>query len=352
MGRRDYFDIAKIAAAYVGTVIGAGFASGQELLQFFAQYGIWGYLGVAVATWGFAQLGSYILDLGYRLGATGYYQILYHICGKRIGAALDGCTILFLFGGLCIMLAGTGTVTRDFMGLPYAAGLGIMAVILLITTIFGVNCIALANLIVIPLLVITTICIGIYSISYHGVAESLRNFLDVPRPPFTLHWFGSSMMYLSYNLVLGATILAPLGRLSCIKKVRQAGGWAGGVLLGLLSFWITALILMHFDHVSNSEVPMLTLTHIQHPWSYWLYASVLLGAMYTTALASLYGTAEKLSHGLGWSLRKAIVLILLASLLFSQFGFARLISILYPMFGFLSCWFTLRLIWLGCRGNL
>lgn len=351
INRHDTIAAAKIAAAYVGTVIGAGFASGQELLQFFAGYGIWGLLGIAATGWGFAYLGSKVLDIGYRLGATGYYQILYHICGKRIGAALDTCTVVFLFGGLCVMLAGTGAVAQDFLSLPYLAGVAAMALLLLLTTVRGIDCIANANLLIMPLLILATIGMGIYSLWYHGGTEFLQELRAIPQPPFNWQWLGSSMQYLSYNLVLGATILAPLGRMTAKKSVRCAGGWSGGILLGLLSLWITILLLTHFEQIAISEVPMLELSLIQHPWNYWLYASILLGAMYTTAIASLYGTAEKLSNRYKLPMQTAILLILPAALLFSQFGFARLISILYPIFGLLSCWFTLRLLWLGSRDN-
>lgn len=349
--RHDITAAAKIAAAYVGTVIGAGFASGQELMQFFACYGVWGLLGVVISGWGFACLGGYVVNIGYDLGSTGYYQILYHVCGKRIGAVLDSCTVVFLFGGLCVMLAGTGAVAQDFWDLPYLAGVTAMAVMLLLTTARGVDCIATANLVIIPLLILTTLGIGIYSYRYHGRTEFLQSLRQIAQPVFSLHWFGSSMQYLSYNLVLGATMLAPLGRMTAKKNVRLAGSWSGGILLGALSLWITLLILTHYDQLASSEVPMLTLSDLQHPWNHLLYGGVLLGAMYTTAAASLYGTAEKLAHHLNLSLSTAIAYILPAALLFSQFGFSRLISILYPIFGFLSCWFTFRLIWLGSRNS-
>lgn len=351
INRQDTIAAAKIAAAYVGTVIGAGFASGQELLQFFACYGVWGLFGIFAAGWGFACLGSHVLEIGYQLGATGYYQILYQICGKRIGAVLDACTIVFLFGGLCIMLAGTGAVFQDFFDLPYFAGVAVIALLLLFTTTHGVGCIATANLLIMPLLVLATLGMGLYSLWYHGSTEILQELQEIPQPPFSWHWLGSSMQYLSYNLVLGATMLAPLGRITAKKSVRRAGGWSGGILLGLLSLWITVLILTHYEQVSNSEVPMLALSNLQHPWNYLLYAGVLLGAMYTTAIASLYGTAEKLTQILKVSLTEAIAYLLPAALLFSQFGFSRLISVLYPVFGLLSCWFTLRLLWLGSRDS-
>jgi uncharacterized membrane protein YkvI len=38
-----------LAFGYISFIMGAGFATGQELLQFFANYGIWSYLTALVA---------------------------------------------------------------------------------------------------------------------------------------------------------------------------------------------------------------------------------------------------------------------------------------------------------------
>ena len=35
----------KIAMAFVGIIIGAGFASGQEMIQYFTSFGTWGIIG-------------------------------------------------------------------------------------------------------------------------------------------------------------------------------------------------------------------------------------------------------------------------------------------------------------------
>ena len=114
--------IARVAATYAGTVIGAGFASGQELLQFFVSYGPLGVLSMALAGILFAFLGSRVMELGYLLRASSYHELLYYVCGRRLGMLLDWATALFLFGGLCIMLSGTGTVCRDYLDINYHTG--------------------------------------------------------------------------------------------------------------------------------------------------------------------------------------------------------------------------------------
>ena len=52
----------KVALALVGLTVGAGFASGQEVIQYFLAFGYWGILGAAVA--GAAQAGADAAERG------------------------------------------------------------------------------------------------------------------------------------------------------------------------------------------------------------------------------------------------------------------------------------------------
>ena len=47
----------KIGFAYVGIVVGAGFSTGQEVMQFFTKYGLWAYLGVIISGFILAFIG-------------------------------------------------------------------------------------------------------------------------------------------------------------------------------------------------------------------------------------------------------------------------------------------------------
>jgi uncharacterized membrane protein YkvI len=62
----------KIAAAYIGTIVGAGFATGQEILRFFACYGKPGILGLAVSALLFAFFGYVIMFLGHKVKAESH----------------------------------------------------------------------------------------------------------------------------------------------------------------------------------------------------------------------------------------------------------------------------------------
>ncbi|EXJ20624.1 hypothetical protein OY32_18695 [Bacillus anthracis] len=46
----------KVAATYIGTVVGAGFATGREIVEFFTVNGFYGTIGICIS--GFFLFGS------------------------------------------------------------------------------------------------------------------------------------------------------------------------------------------------------------------------------------------------------------------------------------------------------
>lgn len=94
----------QIAGAYVGLIVGAGFASGQEILQFFTSLGWMGVLGALVATLLFAFLGMQLAQLGSSMQTTSHKDVIYHICGRYLGIVVDIIVTFFLFGVAVVMI--------------------------------------------------------------------------------------------------------------------------------------------------------------------------------------------------------------------------------------------------------
>jgi uncharacterized membrane protein YkvI len=351
MGRMT-LDVLRVAATYTGTVVGAGFASGQELMQFFVSFGAAGLLGICLAGILFAWLGSYILELGHRLRATGYHQILRYSCGSRIGGILDFITVFFLFGSLTIMFAGAGTVGRDYLEVSYTTGLLAIAAVVAATVMTGMKGISLVNTLVTPLLVISTVIIGIRSLVYHGISPDILAIpARAPSDGMAAHWALSALLYVSYNLILGATVLAPLGCQIRDRSARMYGGLLGGLILMLLGLFVVVIIILHCPAVLDYEVPMLYVSDLQNELTHTGYAVMLIKAMYSTAMASLYGCTAKLAGALRLKFSICLLIVTAAALVCSQAGFAALISLLYPLFGYVSLIFTLTLIWNFVRGK-
>jgi len=68
--------VLKIAAMYMGAVIGAGFASGQEIMQFIIVHGRDGIKEVLLVTFLFCYLGAIILYLSKKLKTDNYLILI------------------------------------------------------------------------------------------------------------------------------------------------------------------------------------------------------------------------------------------------------------------------------------
>ena len=44
--KKDFTKVFEIAAVFIGTVVGAGLASGKEITQFFTSFGLKSFLGI------------------------------------------------------------------------------------------------------------------------------------------------------------------------------------------------------------------------------------------------------------------------------------------------------------------
>jgi uncharacterized membrane protein YkvI len=341
----------QVALTYAGTIIGAGFASGQELLIFFASYGPLGLLGITLAGLLFMYLGKTILDIAFRIKAVGYHQIFVAVCGPRIGPIYSLIAASFLLTSLAIMLAGAGAIGSEYFDLPPHQGVLLLALALFVTTLLGSSALIAVNCVLTPLLIALTLFVGLLSLLYHGIHPTLLTLAPTVAIQPVPTWVLSSLLYVAYNTILASTILAPLGAKTPSPVIRKTGGILGGIILSIVAFFIILVMMLHYPEAFTSEVPMLYIASSQHPYSYIAYVFILLGAMYTTGLASLYGCSVFLASALSISSPVSTISLLLICLVGSQFGFASLIATLFPIFGLATLWFVIKLVWYAHLNN-
>ena len=68
----------KIGFAYVGIVVGAGFSTGQEVMQFFTPFGLWSYIGVLISGFILGFIGRQVAKIGTAFEAT-IMNLLYNM---------------------------------------------------------------------------------------------------------------------------------------------------------------------------------------------------------------------------------------------------------------------------------
>ncbi len=326
----------KVAATYVGTVVGAGFASGQETLRFFASYGRAGLVGIGLATLLFCLYGGLVMELGRLLGARSHREILHEVCGPWLGRIMDGVITLFLGATLTVMIAGGGAIFAEQIGLSRSIGVLLTAGFTGVTILAGMRGIMAANAVVVPVLTVAVLGLAAASIDFHGLQAMLLKTLPWPTLAPVKSWFVATWLYVAYNLVLSVSVLGPLGAEVGEMRVLRWGAVIGGLALGVLGIGIKLAVTAHMPEIGRYEVPMLFLARLHARPVQWFYALALWAEIYTTAIACAYGFATRAAAVLGASYRGVVVLVVAMALLGSGLGFSNLLSVLYPLFGFVT----------------
>jgi len=330
---KAYLSTFKIAATYIGTVVGAGFASGQEVLQFFGQFGVNGLWGLALATVLFGLFGWAVLDLGMKLGARSHLEVIRYAGGRWVGMVIDYVITFFLFGAFTAMAAGAGAIFSEQFGWSPLLGSGLMIVITLFTVMLGLNGVINSISLVVPVLIGSVLAMAVITVINTGFYLNPL-FGTVPGKPPVPFWPLSAVIYVSYNLVMAVAILGPMGAKYNKPELLSRGAFLGGLGLGLGSLAIFLALAPNLPTAAKFEIPMI---YVAGSLSYSLriiYSLVLLAEIYTTAVGSLYGFVSRLTSREDPRTRYYIIGSGLAALLASQLGFTTLVRTLYPAVGY------------------
>jgi uncharacterized membrane protein YkvI len=309
--------------------VGAGFASGQEIWQFFGQHGPAGLFGVAMATVLFLVYGLAVMGLGRTLEARSHLEVVRAVGGRWLAGPMDVVITGFLFGALSVMAAGAGALASEQWGLPPSWGAAALMAMVVGTVLAGLAGVVRATSLVAPVLLVAVVgvCAGVLA-------------RGGPAPPLHMaevavsSWPLSALLYVSYNLVMAVAVLAPLGALATRRRVLLGGAVAGAAGLGLGAGAVYLAIAASLPWTLGSELPMVQVAGRLGPGLKMAYAVVLLAEVYTTAVASLYGWAARLGPGGGRRFRRVTLAGGGGALAASQLGFACLVRVVYPLVGY------------------
>lgn len=320
-----------IAATYVGTVVGAGFATGQEVFRFFSHYGAVGTWGLALATAGFAYFGMLTLRLGAATGARSHVEVIRAALGPRIGALVDSVVTFFLFAGLAVMLAGSGAVFYEHWHLSRLLGTVVMAVLTVGTVLLGLRGVVASISAVAPVLLVSVLAISLGTVLQAGPGRVAWYRPDLAAAPV---WPLAALLYVSYNLILATAVLAPLGAQAGEGAVLRRGGFWGGVALGVGALAIHLALVAGLPESAAFEVPMLHLARRFPAWVQMGYSLVLWAEVFTTAVSSLYGLVARLTRPEVKQHRLWVVGLTAMAWLTSQMGFSTMVAVIYPLVGY------------------
>lgn len=337
-------DTLKIAFVYVGTIVGAGLASGQEILQFFSQYGLPGFLGILLCGLIYILISIVIVDLCYCNKYKSYREIVEAVFGSRFGWIVDIFLTFFIFGGNTIMLSGGGAMLNEFLGFNKYWGIILMAILVFFITAYSTKGIVNTNAIIVPLSSTLIIILGIL------VFLNLKSHNLIPNSPISINpiknsWGFSSILYSAFNLMVATGVLCPIIAEGNVKKTFVNGCIIGSILLIILMLTINFSILSYFPDSFKAEIPNLYIARKFGAIFPILITIIIWLEMLSTEIGNLYSLAKRFQYSLCIPYIHALIGVLLLSLPFTLIGFSNLIKILYPPFGAISLIFLIGCIY-------
>lgn len=344
MTRQKAFVAFQVGCTYIGTVVGAGFASGQEVYQFFGKFGDWGYLGIPISVLLFSFIGYRIMLLGHRLHARSYHEVNQFLFGPTVGKIMDTVLMLMLFGVTVAMVAGAGELFHERLHVSFWLGAGVTLVVTFLTILRGLNGVLRANMIIVPLMVSFVLFAVIHSIWTHGARTPWMagHFLNAGHPVLAGI---SGVVYAAFNLGLAAGVLIPLGADVKSTDALRIGARAGAIGLGAMLLAVTVTLFAHYPEALAFQVPMgYVASRFGAAWQ-WMFVAVLWGEIFSTLVGNVYAVGAQFGHGSQRRLTVSAAVLLLLAFAMSQVGFSNIVHYGYTVFGWASLTLLVALLW-------
>lgn len=308
----------------MGTMIGAGYASGREIWQFFGQNSVLAILLFAVL---FSVCCIVIMTISFEHQTIHYIPVLQILLGKKLTSFYDGMIVLYLFSTTVIMFAGGGAALEMF-DVPYWSGIALISFLVVLLFFWDINGMLSMNAFIIPVLITLLIAVlGLFFFSNNGaIGEALGTQENWP----------SAFTFTALNILPLVAVLSAVG-----GEIKQKGevwiaGVGSGVILGAISLLYNQSLLQVSGEMLVYEIPLFAILK-EYPYYMVILMSVLLcSAIYTTAASGVFGLISRFRNVLKlpmWTIALVIVLLMLP---LTTLGFSTLIAILYPIYGILN----------------
>lgn len=322
---------------YIGSLMGAGFASGTEMWQFFGVFGKVGIFGVLLSTAVFILFGYLCAYNARAMGTGSMAKMIVPADSPRWEAVISGVMFLFLLMAYFSTLAAGGALTEEQFGIPHGIGSFILMLLVGFTAISGFHTVAGRLRKLTPVLVMGTLLVGLAMVIRYwgelagGGAEATPQSVS----PVAGNWALASVAFVAYNMSTGA--IPMLGNCALFAKNKKSalrGAVLGGLGLGLCCCILYLTTLTDPVASASTSLPMLAFCQKISPALQLVYALFLIIAVFSTATSCLFGLSTAIPPS-----RYKVALVWAAALLgygMSLFGFGNLVAFLYPIGGYFS----------------
>lgn len=329
--------VIKLSGTFVAFLLGSGFATGQETMQFFAAEGLTGVLGVLVFLVACTYLTITLFLAGRRHGLRNIEDVFRFYTGHVIGTLYAWYTVVIMFSVYVVMLSGAGSVLAEQFGIPTGAGIVTMAVAVFATLYFGLR--ELVNVIgaIGPLLIGLVICIAVAAIVREpsAIAAGAEAAASVATLKASGSWWWSALLYTALQVTGLFSFLPPLG--ASVRSARDLAiaGLVGPFLYSLALLLVVLAFIAYLPRIAGSMIPLLQITQDVAPMLAPGFSLVIIAGIFTTAVPLLWIVVARFTPDNSPSYRRlALALSIFGSIGATWLPFDRLMNLVYPTIGY------------------
>ena len=240
-----------VASVWFGTHVGGGFASGNQVIGYFAQFGSLGSLLFPLIAMGLLSIVMSIYLKFARLNGFDNYKDTFAALypNPKMEVLFEIFYIVIILAAVAAAVAGAGEVLANFLGVPYVGAMKVVfnlliVALLVLLSIFGVKLVAAASTVLsVAIMIITGVIVVV--LAKLGMVNDLATKFGVdlaeytPQTGFSI--FRATLVYCAFQCVSIPPMIAASNELN-VKGTNRACflGWLmNGIALSLSAFMLS-----------------------------------------------------------------------------------------------------------------
>lgn len=316
---------------FQSVVIGGGYGTGRELVEFFLQYGPTGglvaMLCVSMVIW--SAVAAVSFAFAHITEAYDYRRFIKHLLG-RAWFAYEVCYLLILIIVLAVIGAAAGQILFEAFGVPYALGVLVMMAAVSGVVLGGSK--EVERVLAAWSFVLYGLYVVVVVLSFMRYGDTI--VATVGGGEFRPGWFLAGVRYAGYNLSIIPAIIFVARHVH-----SRRAGLVAGLLAGPIGMFPAVLLFLslaaHYPAIVDEPLPAnYLLGMLGAGWLQLVFQLVLFGTLVETGAGMIHAVNERISGAFADRnremprlVRPATALVLLAiGAALSSFGLIDLIA--------------------------
>lgn len=274
----------------MSVVIGGGYATGRELVEFFMPAGpIGGLLGMAVCAIAWSVVFALSLELARSTGSYDYRSFFRQLLGRG-WIIYEIAYLVLLLLVLAVLGAASGEIANDVFGVPAWVGTSTFILFVLVLAWFGTSAIEMffsvwGGVLIVAYVVFVIICLNVLGDRIDDTFAAAQGVGD--------GWFVGGLTYAGYNISITPALLFCARHQIARRETLIAGALAGPVaILPGIVFFIA--LLSQYPEIRQAPVPLQVLLRaLDSPVLTIGMQIAIFGTLVQTGIGVLQGVSER-----------------------------------------------------------